>query len=460
MSAMPLTDAVFLLAETREQPIHVGGLHLYKPPPDAEPDVVGDFYRQVLQHREVIPRLRRRPTRMAGFGPWAWADDPDLDLEYHIRHSALPSPGRVRELLALVSRLHGTLLDRTRPLWESHLIEGLSDGRFATYTKIHHALIDGVGAMRLLERSLTTDPDARDLPPPFAPRERVAGAGRTDKPGRSPLSAATSLVGMGVDGIRGALGAGDAAMRSFVKSFNDEATTFPFKAPASALNVPVTGARRFAADAWDLERLRMVGKKLGGTVNDVVLAMSAGALRAYLMDLGTLPDAPLIAMVPVSLRGEDDDEDASNAVGLILCNLGTHLENPLDRFALVHESAQAGKLELQGLNQAGIIMLSAMSFAPLGLGPLYRFEPLRRPPFNIVISNVPGPRERLYWNGAELDGMYPASIPIHGQAMNITCTSYADRMSFGVVGCRRAAPSLQRLLEHLEESLCELEAVA
>ena len=461
MSAMPLTDALFLLAERREQPIHVGGLHLYKPPPDAEPDVVGDFYRQVLQHREIIPRLRRRPTRIAGFAPWPWADDPDLDLEYHIRHSALPSPGRVRELLALVSRLHGTLLDRTRPLWESHLIEGLADGRFATYTKIHHALIDGVGAMRLLERSLTTDPDVRDLPPPFAPRERSPRS-RPDKAGHGPLSTATSMLGMGVDGIRGALGASDTAVRSFVKSFNDEATTFPFKAPSSALNVPVTGARRYAADAWDLERLRMVGKKLGGTVNDVVLAMSAGALRAYMMDLGTLPDGPLIAMVPVSLRSDvdDDQEETGNSVGVILCNLGTHVENPLDRFDLVHDSAEKGKLELQGLNQAGIIMLSAMSFAPLGLGPLYRFEPLRRPPFNIVISNVPGPRERLYWNGAELDGMYPASIPIHGQAMNITCTSYADRMSFGVVGCRRAAPSLQRLLEHLETSLAELETVA
>ena len=459
MCAMPLTDAIFLLAETREQPIHVGGLHLYKPPPDADPDVAGQFYRQVLEHREIIPRLRRRPVRTAGIGPWAWADDPNLDLEYHIRHSALPTPGRVRELLALVSRLHGTLLDRTRPLWESHLIEGLADGRFATYTKLHHALIDGVGAMRLLERSLTTDPDARDMAPPFSPQQH--GAPRKSKDGSGgPLQMATSLVGLGVDGVRGMLGAGDTALRSFVKSFSDQATTFPFKAPQSVLNVPITGARRFAADSWELERLRLVGKGLGGTVNDVVLAMCAGALRRYLTDLGALPEDPLLAMVPVSLRTDDSDDETSNAVGLILCNLGTHLDDPLDRFTLVHQSAEAGKMELRGLNQAGIMLLSAMSFAPLSLGPLFRFEPLRRPPFNLVISNVPGPRERLYWNGAELDGMYPASIPIHGQALNITCTSYADTLSFGVVGCRQAAPSLQRLLEHLETSLAELEAVA
>lgn len=456
---MPLTDAVFLLAETREQPIHVGGLHLYKPPPDAEPDVVGTFYRQVLEHREVIPRLRRRAARMAGVGPWTWQDDTNLDLEYHVRHSALPTPGRVRELLALVSRLHGTLLDRTRPLWESHLIEGLADGRFATYTKIHHSLIDGVGAMRLLERSLGTDPDAREMPPPYAPQAHRPPSGRKGA-GGNPIERVGSALGLGVAGVRGVLGAGDAALRSFARSFNDQATAFPFKAPASPLNVPITGARRFAADSWELERLRTVGKALGGTVNDVVLAMSGGALRRYLADLGSLPDDPLIAMVPVSLRTDDADDETSNAVGLILCNLGTHLDDPVERFALVHDSAQAGKLQLQGLNQAGIILLSAMSFAPLSLGPLYRFEPLRRPPFNIVISNVPGPKERLYWNGAELDGVYPASIPIHGQALNITCTSYDDQVGFGLMGDRRAAPSLQRLLEHLDTSLQELEAAA
>lgn len=457
MGPMPLTDAIFLFAETREQPIHVGGLHLYTPPPDAGPDVVSEFYRQVLQHREVIPRLRRRPVRpLAGLGMWAWEDDPALDLEYHIRHSALPNPGRVRELLALVSRLHGTLLDRSRPLWESHLIEGLADGRFATYTKIHHAMIDGVGAMRLLERSLSTDASARDMPPPFAPRNRT-GTKSTGQRGRNPLQLASSLVGLGIDGVKGAVGASDSALRAFVKSFTDQATTFPFKAPPTVFNVPISGSRRFAAESWELDRLRQVGKSLGGTVNDVVLSMCAGALRRYLADLGELPDDPLVAMVPVSLR-TDDDDDSSNAVGLILCNLGTHLADPVERFDLIHESAETGKLQLEGLNQAGIVMLSAMSFAPLGLGPMYRFEPLRRPPFNIVISNVPGPRDPLYWNGAELEGMYPASIPIHGQALNITCASYADRMGFGLTGCRRTVPRLQRLLEDLEASLVELEA--
>jgi diacylglycerol O-acyltransferase / wax synthase len=460
MPAMPLTDAIFLLAETRDQPIHVGGLHLYRSPADAGPDHVSDLYRSLLDHEgDLVGRLRRRAVRpLGGLGPWSWQEDPSLDREYHVRHSALPHPGRIRELLALVSRLHGTLLDRSRPLWEAHLIEGLTDGRFATYTKIHHAVMDGVSAMRLLEKGLTPDPDARDMPPPLADRPRPSRADGSG--GGHPLRAAGALVGAGLEGVKGAIGAGDAALRSFARSFSDQAATFPFKAPTSMLNVPISGSRRFAAQSWDLDRLRAVGKALGGTLNDVILAMSAGALRAYLLDQGALPDDPLVAMVPVSLRGDSDDEDSGNAVGLILCNLGTHLADPRARFELVHESARQGKLRLEGLNQSGIIMLSAMSFAPLGLGPLYRFEPLRRPPFNIVISNVPGPNRPLYWNGAELVGTYPASIPSHGQALNITCTSYAGQMGFGLVGCRRSVPSLQRLLEHLESALTELEAAA
>lgn len=463
MRAMPLTDAVFLLAEGREHPMHVGGLHLYKPPPDAGFDHVGDLHREAVGSTDVMRRLRRRAARpIPGIGPWRWEDDPDLDLEYHLRHSALPHPGRVRELLALVSRLHGTLLDRSRPLWEAHLIEGLDDGRFATYTKIHHALLDGVAAMRLMERGLSTDPDERDMPPPLSQRADPLRPSKEDGDGGglpNPLHLAGSVVGGGIDAVRGMVGAGDTALRTFVRSFSDQAAAFPFKAPPTMLNVPITGARRFAAQSWPIQRLRTVGKGLGGTLNDVVLAMSAGALRRYLTELGELPDDPLIAMVPVSLR-TDEDGGEGNAVGVILCNLGTHLDDPVDRFALVHDSSEIGKMQLRGLNQAGVLLLSAMTFAPLSLGGLTRFEALRRPPFNIVISNVPGPRERLYWNGAQLDGVYPASIPTDGQAMNITCTSYADQMCFGLTGCRRSAPRLQRLLEHLETSLLELEAAA
>ncbi len=468
MRPMPLTDAVFLLAEARERPMHVGGMQLFEPPEDAGPEYVGDLYREAIEHQDVRARLARRPVRTAaGAGPWAWQREEQLDIEYHVRHSALPHPGRVRELLALTSRLHGTLLDRSRPLWESHLIEGLADGRFATYMKVHHALVDGVSAMRMLERALSADPDERGMPPPFGtpkdatPRSEPApDVGRLKGAAQAVSGAVGGVVGGTVEGVRGVVGAGDAAVRTLVRSFIDQSAAIPYKAPRSPLNVPITGARRFAADSWSLDRMKTTGKALGATINDVVLGMCAGALRRYLVDLDGLPDRPLVAMVPVSLHADDFDEDGGNQVGLILCNLGTHLEDPEARFALIRDSMQTGKLRLQGLTQTGVLLLSAISFAGLGLGPLYRFEALRKPPFNIVISNVPGPRQALYWNGARLQGNYPLSIPIDGQAMNITVTSYADTMGFGLTGCRTSAPHLQRLLDHLEASLVELEELA
>src|SRR4051812_12146773 len=165
---MAPTSSMFLVPETRDQPMHVGGLQLFEPPAGAGPDYITGLYRDALAVTDVAPLFKRRPYRsLSTLGQWAWADDDDIDLEHHVRHSALPRPGRVRELLALTSRLHGTLLDRHRPLWETHLIEGLEDGRFAVYAKVHHALLDGVSALRLTERSLSRDPADRGVALPY-----------------------------------------------------------------------------------------------------------------------------------------------------------------------------------------------------------------------------------------------------------------------------------------------------
>lgn len=455
MRLMPITDALFLLAEAREKPMHVGGLQLFDPPEDAAPDYVGSLYREAIAHREISPQLRRRPVRPLGaLGMWGWEDEADPDLEYHVRHSALPHPGRIRELLALTSRLHGTLLDRHRPLWEAHLIEGLADGRFATYTKVHHAMVDGVAAMRLLEDALTTDPDLEDMSPPWAPGPR------DKRPPRQQPPLPAQVLGGATAGVRALTGASGAILRTTLRAIRHEAQALPYQAPRSVLNVPISGARRFAADKWALERINAVRGETGSTLNDVVMAMCAGALRRYLdEDLDALPDDPLLAMVPVSLRGGEDDE-RSNAVGLVLCNLGTHLADPAARFEQVRTSMQRGKLGLEGLTPEAVLLLSALSMAPLALGPLYRFEPLRRPPFNVIISNVPGPRQPLYWNRARLSGMYPVSIPTDGMGLNITVSTYVEHLGVGLTGCRRTVPHLQRMLEHLETSLSELEMVA
>jgi diacylglycerol O-acyltransferase / wax synthase len=472
MAMMPLTDSAFLLVESREHPMHVGGLQLFQPPAGADPSYVSDLHRQLLTMDDVRPLFRRRPRgQVSSLGQWVWSSDSDLDLEYHVRLSALPRPGRVRELLELTSRLHGSLLDRHRPLWEFYLIEGLSDGRFAVYTKFHHALLDGVSALRLLDTTLSSDPNAIGLRAPWSPiapiaqprqdqRATEAGAHGADPatgamPGPLPrFRAAASVVGE----LAGLL---PALMKIANQVLREQAGALPFQAPRSMLNVPITGARRFAAQSYSLERITAVRKAAGVTLNDVVLAMCAGALRQYLLDLGALPDRSLVTAVPVSLRGADRgasaESDGGNAVGIILCPLATDLADPAARLAAIRTSMQHGKRMYAGLSSLQVTAISALAMAPIALSPIPGVMRLGPPPFNLIISNVPGPRRPLYWNRARLQSVYPVSIPYEGQALNITVTSYNGSLNVGLTGCRRSVPSLQRMLVHLETALADLE---
>ncbi len=463
MGPMPITDSMFLLVETREHPVHVGGLQLYDLPEGAGPDYLGELYRRLMVSTdEVDAKFRRRPHRSIGtLGQWGWTTDEQFDLQYHVRLSALPRPGRIRELLELVGRLHGTLLDRHRPLWEFHLIEGVEDRRFAVYTKVHHAVDDGVAALARLQHALSEDPAARNMRPIWAlgarrPREDPGLGQLLARIAGSPLRTAETVART----VGDALGIGPAALDAVRAGIADSSVALPLQAPRSMLNVPITGARRFAAQSWSLERIRAVCNATGATVNDVVLGMSAGALRAYLLEHDALPDRPLTAMVPVSLRAAGELEDGGNAFGVILCNLGTDLADPAERFTRIRSSMDHGKRTYEGRSTLQITALSAAMVAPL-LTPMLpgggRFAP---PPFNLIISNIPGPQRRLYWEGAPLRGLYPLSVPLDGQALNITVTTCAGNLEFGLTGCRSSVPHLQRLLTHLEDALVDLETAA
>jgi diacylglycerol O-acyltransferase / wax synthase len=457
MALMSPTDSLFLLGESRDQPMHVGGLQVFELPDGADATMLRAAYEQLLGETGVAPLFARRPYRsVATLGQWAWAQDRDVDLEHHVRHSALPQPGRVRELLALVSRLHSTLLDRQRPLWELHLIEGLSGNRFAVYSKMHHALMDGVSGMRLLQRSLSDDPDADDVPAFWTTRPRARSSGAERSRGNPLLSVPKTVVEAFVDMAK----LSPRMVTIAEQALRSQAATLPGQAPRSMLNVAITGSRRYAAQSYSLERMRLVAKGAGVTVNDVLLAMSAGALRAYLLEHDALPSAPLVAMTSVSLRrGDDDEESTGNAVGAILANLATNEADPERRLAAIAESTTRAKATLSGLNQLQITALSAGVMLPMAINSfagLYRFGTL---PFNVVISNVPGPRDSLYLQGARLSGLYPLSIPTNGQAMNITATSYAGDMGIGLTACRRSVPHVQRMLAGLDNALEELTRV-
>ncbi len=446
-------DSLFLLGESREHPMHVAGLQLFEPPDGAGPDFLRDLYEQMIARDEISETFRKHPAELlGGIANLIWTVDRRLDLEYHIRRSALPSPGRVRELLELSSRLHGTLLDRHRPLWEAHLVEGLNDGRFAVYTKIHHSLVDGVGAMRRIRAAMSTDPAdvefrvpwGRNGPRPSGPGAATARAGASSLLGGL-LQAAGSVAALGPSTV-------NLARRGLM----EQQLTLPFNAPRTMLNVPIGGARRCAAQSWPMERIAAVKKAAGVTVNDVVLAMCGGALRAYLLEQDALPERPLIAMVPVSLR--EDNSSGGNQIGALLANLATDNPDPAERLAAVCESMRSNKEIFSQLPTAQRLALSAFNISPLLLGALSPVLSTATPPaFNLVISNVPGSREPLYWNGASLDGNYPLSIALDGQALNMTVASRAGYLDFGLVGCRSSVPSLQRLLGHLEDSLAGLE---
>ena len=456
------TAAAFLMAENRRMPMHVGGLQLFSKPEGAGRNYVKDLYAGFLESDDVAPLFLKHPVRSVRTGgQYVWREDDDFDIEYHVRHSALPKPGRVRELLELCSRLHSTRLATERPLWEWHLIEGLRDGRVAMYGKLHHALVDGVSAMRLLQSIFSTDPDQTGMPAPWENKPSTAKVQEEAAHSLSdvPLQAMRTALGISAE----AVGLPGALIKTLQKSVRNETSALSLYAPRTILNQPITAARRFAAQDWPIGRLRAIGRATGTTLNDVVLAMCSGAMRTYLLELDALPETTLISMVPVGLKAKDShlaSAHGGNALGSVMVKLGTDLADPADRLDAVHASMLDGKRALAEMSPAQILAMSALGQAPAILGPMLRMSGVVKPPYNLIISNVPGPRSTQYFNGMRLLGTYPLSIPIDGMALNITCNSYADDMAFGLTGCRRTLPHLQRLLTHLDTELGALEKAA
>jgi diacylglycerol O-acyltransferase / wax synthase len=452
---MSPTDALFLVAETPKRPMHVGALALLSPPDGAGPNFVRDAFGAALGRDQVAPLWRRRPRRsLSSLGQWYWHTDAEADLDYHVQIRALPPRAGRNALWNMVSKLHAETLDRSRPLWQMHLIEGLPDGQYALYIKTHHALADGVSTMRLLRRTVASDPDRRGMPALWEVTERprsddtitaTAGVGRLAAAGRV-LDAAGDLAGL-------APALADTAWRAVRR----RGGPLTLAAPQTPFNVAIDAARSFAGRSFPIDRLRMVGKHTDATLNDVVLAMCGGALRRYLLARHALPVAPLMATVPVSLRGGEPagapDPVSGNKIGTLACCLGTHLADPAERLAAVQDSMREGKAALAGRSHVQVLAMSALGSTPLALAlMLGRAHAPLRPP-NVMISNVPGPKDPFYWNGARFDAMYPLSVVADGQALNITCTSINDQISFGLTGCRRAVPRIETLADALGREL-------
>lgn len=451
MKPLSLPDQLFLWLEKRQQPMHVGGLHLFSFPEGVGPKYVTELADYMRSYEKPIsPFNKRLKTRL---GQYYWVEDEQFDLEHHFRHSALPKPGRIRELLSLVSVKHSALMDRERPMWECHLIEGIQGKRFAMYYKAHHCMLDGVAAMRLTMKLLSEDADKRDLPPLWAmPETKRAASPRVSED--DVISGLMRVAGMAGKQISTVPTLIREVAHSIKEARRNPDYVSAFEAPPSILNTRITGSRRFAAQSYPLERFKEIAKKAKATLNDVVLAVCASTLRNYLISQQALPTKPLIAMVPMSLR--HDDSDSGNQIAMILANLGTHVADPAKRLEVIRSSISDAKTRFSQMSLDEAINYTALTLAPAGLNMLTGISH-KLQAFNVVISNVPGPKKHLYWNGAKLDGMYPVSIPLDRIALNITLVSYVDQLEFGFTACRRTLPSMQRLLDYVDTGLEELE---
>ena len=455
-------DAAWIVTETRATPNHVGGLLQFKLPGHAPKDFMRKMMAEFRGHRQFVAPWNQRLKQSFSLNPMrVWVEDDNIDLEYHIRHAALPWPGGERELGELVGRLQSTPLDLSRPPWECTIIEGLEGNRFALFIKMHHSLIDGISGVKLLQKGMSTDPaTSLDLPPFWASGKTPRAA--AEKHHEALLPTVTHAIAGAVQELRMQATTVPQLVTAFAKMIKGAVApkhdmAIPFEAPRSILNGRVREKRRFATQQFSLARMKAVAAAGDCTLNDVVLAVCGGALRRFLEERDSLPEQPLTAGIPVSVRPKDDTGNG-NAITFIVSTLGTNIVDARERLAAIHESVKRAKEHVQSLPRQAMMQYTVLLMAPTILTLLTGIGGRTRPMFNITISNVPGPETPLYFRGAEMVATYPASIVTHGQALNITCQSYAGFMNFGFTGCHSSMPSMQRLAVYTAEALAELEA--
>ncbi len=463
-------DAAFVAVETATMHMHMGVVLLLEPPAREERGREGfcRFRAMVAERLHLAPPLRRRVVEVPfGIHHPVWIEDPEFDLDAHLHRCALPDPGSPEELSSLVGEIMGRPLSRRRPLWEMHYVEGLESGYVAVVVKIHHAALDGVAGVALLaafmdlsEDQPAPEPPLREWCPDPVPTPSEMLLHGLASLGREPEKA-LSLARRSIEVLRDIGSPGD----PLSLDWSMRRPPLPFEAPRAPFNGQISPERNTAFVEVSLAEIREVAKAFDCRVNDVVLAAVGGALRRLMVRRDELLADDLVALVPVSMRSEVVPGDLGNQVSAMLVGLGTSIQDPLVRLQRVREGSTAAKEQCEELPGDLLEAWAGLAVPAVG-GRLSRLAgslamvDRAPPPFNVVVSNLPGPPVSLFSAGRRLAGVYPLGPVVEGVGLNVTVMSYAGAMYFGLLGCPALLPDIGFLAVHLRESLTELVKLA
>ena len=457
-------DANFLYLESPTSHMHVGSLAIFDPstaPGDWGVDRVREIYADRIH---LVPQFRRRLAEVPlQLDHPHWVDDPDFDLGWHIRHIAVPAPGGPEELATLAGELMSTQLDRNRPLWEVWVIEGVTGGRFAILTKAHHAAMDGMAGIRMVAAMFDPTPDIEPVPKPEGSWEPDRVPGDLELLAR----AAASMAAQPLRTVR-AIRRGTHAVRKRRKIIQEGghgslAETLPAGAPKVSFSAPLTPERSFAFRTLSLTQAKAIKNATGTTVNDVILAACGGGLARYLTGRGEAIDGSLVAMVPMSVRGDDSATGDANKLMNMFIKLGTDLADPLERLDFIADQTSSAKAQLRGGEGDPVRELSDLAPATL-TAHMFRFIASHHladrvtPLFNLTMSNLAGSPTPLFMGGALMVANYPLAPIYDGNGLNITVMSYLDQLDVGIVACPQLSPDAAILPHALEEAIAELVA--
>lgn len=459
MDGMSLLDAAMITGDSLFHPINIGAVLILAPTRNGGERFADQLYRHALaQTANVDHRLRRVPYRSPRTGGlWVWRDEHDLDLGRHLSRRTLPAGSGRDELWRLIGELHAERLDRSRPLWTAHLIDGLADGRLAFYVKVHHVVVDGVAGLQMISSGLSPDPDRRGMPPFYA-EQRSRPTQPTADSGLDLFAPLRRLAGVAGSSVTLFERIVESQARAVLATVTGHTTIPAVGAPFTPFNRRLGPHRGVVAGSWAKSRIRAIQQATRTTAHDVTTAVVGGVLRSWLTDHGVLPRQSLVALCPITVRAHDaTSDDAGNRFGAWLCPIGTDLADPVERLRRVHRSMCEGKRYVARYGSGVSLSLIAPSIVSTILQAVAPAGPRIRTGYNLPVSSVPGPRDEMYWNGAHVEEIYPVSAIFDGQTLNATVCSYADRISIGYVADSDVISDIETLVARTEDRLSELE---